>query len=93
MLGVAVSVLIRLKTVAESPFERLPRESKSGIIGVYTSVVLMSKVSIPEHVLVGRLPALFVYSLFFYFLFRRRLSTTLFRRMSLSMIWRKTSFR
>jgi hypothetical protein len=90
MLGVAVSVLIRLKNVSEGPVERLPRESRSGIIGVYTSIVLMSKITLPEHILVCCFPALFSV---FLILLGRLLSTTLCQRMSHLMISRKTSFR
>jgi len=54
MLGVAVSVLIRLKNVPEDPVARLPRESQSGIIGVYQNVVLMSRSPLQEHTLVCR---------------------------------------
>ena len=62
MLGVAVSVLIRLKNVSEGPIERLPRESRSGIIGVYMSVILMSKVPLQGHTLVCHF--LVLYSVF-----------------------------
>ena len=53
ILGVAVSVLIRLKNVPEEPVQRLHQDLKSGIIGLYTSTVVMSKMLIPEQSLVG----------------------------------------
>jgi len=52
LLGVAVSVLIRLKNVPEEPVQRLHQDLKSGIIGLYTSTVVMSKTPIPEQGLV-----------------------------------------
>ncbi|KAF9479098.1 ARM repeat-containing protein [Pholiota conissans] len=51
LLGVAVSVLIRLKHVPEEPVERLPQELKDGIIALYTTNILMAKSSLPEHTL------------------------------------------
>ena len=56
MLGVAVSVLIRLKNVPEDPVGRLPRESKSRIMGVYLNVILMSRLPLQEHTLVCCFP-------------------------------------
>ncbi|KAH9485783.1 eIF-2-alpha kinase activator gcn1 [Psilocybe cubensis] len=49
LLGVAVSVLIRLKNVSVEPVQRLPIESKDRIVELYTSAILMSKTSLPDH--------------------------------------------
>ena len=68
LLGVAVSVLIRLKNVQDEPSSRLSQEYKvcvyrgffeldsnavqEGIISFHGSVILMAKSSLPEHTLV-----------------------------------------
>lgn len=52
ILGVAVSVLIRLKNVPEEPVQRLPVELKNEIIELYCNTILMAKVSLPEHTIV-----------------------------------------
>lgn len=67
MLGVAVGVLIHLKSVSESAVERLPRESKTGVIGFYMSVVLMSKISLSETILVCHFSC-FLQSVSYYYL-------------------------
>ncbi|KDR69874.1 hypothetical protein GALMADRAFT_913484 [Galerina marginata CBS 339.88] len=51
LLGVSISVLIRLKNIPEEPVQRLPKELKNGIIGLYTSTILMAKSSLPEHII------------------------------------------
>ncbi|CAA7260345.1 unnamed protein product [Cyclocybe aegerita] len=51
LIGVAVSVLIRLKNISEDPEKRLPDDLKQGVVGVYTSTVLMAKFPLPEHIL------------------------------------------
>ncbi|KAF8063638.1 armadillo-type protein [Lyophyllum atratum] len=49
LLGVAVSVLVRLKNVDDEPSKRLPQELKDEIIASCASNVLMSKVVVPSH--------------------------------------------
>ncbi|KAF8057458.1 armadillo-type protein [Lyophyllum atratum] len=50
LLGVAVSVLVRLKNVDDEPSKRLPQELKDEIIASCASNVLMSKVVVPSHI-------------------------------------------
>ncbi|KAF9012742.1 armadillo-type protein [Cyathus striatus] len=51
LIGVSISVLIRLKNVEETPVARLPQDLKTEIVKIYSSTVLMSKTAVPEHVL------------------------------------------
>ncbi|KAG7093730.1 hypothetical protein E1B28_007382 [Marasmius oreades] len=51
LIGVSVSVLIRLKTIEIAPLERLPVHLKKELVSLYTSSVLASKMSVPPHVL------------------------------------------
>ncbi|KAJ3745026.1 armadillo-type protein [Lentinula detonsa] len=51
LIGVAVSVLIRLKNVKEEPNERLPSEMKLQIVSLYTGSVLMARSQVSEHLL------------------------------------------
>ena len=53
LLGVAISVLIRLKNVTEEPSTRLPTELKDGIVAIYTTTILMAKAPLPHHTLVS----------------------------------------
>ncbi|KAE9398973.1 ARM repeat-containing protein [Gymnopus androsaceus JB14] len=51
LIGVAVSVLIRLKNVKEEPVERLSSELKAQVLSLYTGSVLMARSTVPEHLL------------------------------------------
>ncbi|KAJ3828802.1 translational activator GCN1 [Lentinula raphanica] len=51
LIGVAVSVLVRLKNVKEEPSQRLPLEMKSQIVSLYTGSVLMAKSPVPQYLL------------------------------------------
>ncbi|TFK26296.1 translational activator GCN1 [Coprinopsis marcescibilis] len=51
LIGVSVSVLIRLKDVPEPAIERLPGDLKSGIVSLYTNAVVLSKTLVPDHIL------------------------------------------
>ncbi|KAJ4478479.1 armadillo-type protein [Lentinula aciculospora] len=51
VIGVAVSVLIRLKNMQEGPKERLPSELKSQIVSLYAGSVLMARSPISEYIL------------------------------------------
>lgn len=51
LLGVAVSVLIRLKNVEAEPASRLSKDLQGEVINLYSSSVLMSKSPVPPHVL------------------------------------------
>ncbi|KAF9561868.1 ARM repeat-containing protein [Agrocybe pediades] len=51
LLGVSISVLIRLKNVTEEPIQRLPVDLKDGVIGLYTSTILMTKAPLQEQTL------------------------------------------
>ncbi|KAJ3807969.1 armadillo-type protein [Lentinula aff. lateritia] len=51
LIGVAVSVLVRLKNVKEEPVERLPSWLKSQIITLYIGSVLMTRSPVSEHLL------------------------------------------
>ncbi|KAF8883249.1 armadillo-type protein [Infundibulicybe gibba] len=51
LVGVAMSVLIRLKTVAIEPVARLAPKIKGDLIELYLSSVLLSKTLVPSHVL------------------------------------------
>ncbi|KAG5725284.1 Translational activator gcn1 [Termitomyces sp. T112] len=50
LLGVSVSVLVRLKNVNAEPSSRLPQELKDEIIASYSTYVLMSKVAVPSYI-------------------------------------------
>ncbi|KAK1228592.1 translational activator of GCN4 [Marasmius sp. AFHP31] len=51
LIGLSVSVLIRLKDIATPPVDRLPVDLKNALVSLYTSSVLMSKTPVPPHVL------------------------------------------
>ncbi|KAF5363220.1 hypothetical protein D9758_008404 [Tetrapyrgos nigripes] len=51
LIGVAVSVLVRLKNAKEEPSERLPADLKSQLVSLYCTSVLMSKTPVPSHTL------------------------------------------
>ncbi|KAF9266994.1 ARM repeat-containing protein [Marasmius fiardii PR-910] len=51
LLGVSVSVLIRIKNVEIAPVERLPAHLKNDLVALYTGSVLMSKTPVPPYVL------------------------------------------
>ncbi|KIL53983.1 hypothetical protein M378DRAFT_28830 [Amanita muscaria Koide BX008] len=51
LIDVAVSVLIRLKHDNQPPEERLPQEQKNGVIVLYTTSLLLSRSSIPYHIM------------------------------------------
>ncbi|KAK7051190.1 translational activator of GCN4 [Paramarasmius palmivorus] len=51
LIGVSISVLIRLKTLKEDPANRLPSDLKKELVSLYTTSVLMSKATVPPHVL------------------------------------------
>ncbi|KAF9059496.1 armadillo-type protein [Rhodocollybia butyracea] len=51
LVGVAISVLIRLKSAKEKPTERLPPELKTQLVSLYTGTVLMARSPLPEHLI------------------------------------------
>ncbi|KAG6884723.1 hypothetical protein C0993_008704 [Termitomyces sp. T159_Od127] len=50
LLGVSVSVLVRLKNVDTKPSLRLSQELKDEITGYYSTHILMSKVAVPPYI-------------------------------------------
>lgn len=53
LLGVAISVLIRLKDGQDEPVQRLSQELKQGVTALYINIILMTKFSVPHHAIVS----------------------------------------
>jgi hypothetical protein len=53
LLDVAISVLIRLKNVSDESSHWIPQNLKDGILGLYSSTIIITKGPLPEHALVS----------------------------------------
>ena len=59
LLGVSISVLIRLKNLSEEPSQRLPRDLIDGVLELYNNAILLSKGPLPAHTTVSRCQVFF----------------------------------